>query len=605
MTRIVGPAGSPRRRRFLFLPALLIAAASLFFVASSGAVLGGSSFEAQDGDLAVNDGGTHDWNTPVETINCGTAAQIPHEGTNCSTDLTKSTSDNAFGQGSKEDLPNPSVVSGSIPPNKSDLTRFYINKETGSNGHHFLYMAWERSNVLGSANMDFEFNRNQCVVGGAHNTCDPNGVTPVRVNGDLLVTYDFANGGSRPSLHTLRWLDPNSGTGVDPYTGNAYGTGKNLQCFSANAYPCWGDSKDITAAGLSEGAINTGNVVDTNPPLSGPTPQTTLAGLTFGEAGLDLENIGVFQTGKCATFGSAYLKSRSSDSFPAETKDFVAPIAVDISNCGTLIVKKVTDPAGDPQSFGFTVDGPNPPNTSLPKTFSLVDQGTNSTQVFSGGGYSVAETVPTDWALTSASCDNGSGSLSGSTISNITVAVDETVTCTFNDQKHLGAIRVTKQSSKDSSNLNGATFTVVGGSVNTTLTTGSGSNAAGTACIDHLPWGTYTVTETGAPSGYKIDNPTGVSVDVDHNADCAGNGTPNAPATFTDTPLSKITVSFESLAAGNPTSATIECSTADGSSDGIVGPPPVNLPEGTPRVLGNGTSGLTPGHYDCEVVVDP
>lgn len=54
----------------------------------------------------------------------------------------------------------------------------------------------------------------------------------------------------------------------------------------------------------------------------------------------------------------------------------------------------------------------------------------------------------------------------------------------------------------------------------------------GTACVDHLPFGTYTVTETQAPAGYDIDNTSGVSVAVDHNADCT-TGTPNAPAAFT------------------------------------------------------------------------
>ncbi len=61
---------------------------------------------------------------------------------------------------------------------------------------------------------------------------------------------------------------------------------------------------------------------------------------------------------------------------------------------------------------------------------------------------------------------------------------------------------------------------------------------------------------------------------------------------FSDTPLSKVTVSFESLAPGNPTSATIQC-TGEGS--------PSPLPEGTPKVLDN----LAPGTYSCTVVVDP
>jgi hypothetical protein len=73
-------------------------------------------------------------------------------------DLPSGRDDNAFGMGTKEDDPNVSVVTGSIPPNKSDLTRFYVANEFVS-GSNFLYLAWERSNVLGSANMDFEINQ--------------------------------------------------------------------------------------------------------------------------------------------------------------------------------------------------------------------------------------------------------------------------------------------------------------------------------------------------------------------------------------------------------------------------------------------------------------
>ncbi len=82
-------------------------------------------------------------------------------GLNPGVDLASGGGDNSFGQGTKEDSPNVSVVSGSIPPNKSDLTRFYEASEFvgGNNGGNFLYLAWERTNVLGSANMDFEINQ--------------------------------------------------------------------------------------------------------------------------------------------------------------------------------------------------------------------------------------------------------------------------------------------------------------------------------------------------------------------------------------------------------------------------------------------------------------
>ena len=38
----------------------------------------------------------------------------------------------SFGQGTKEDTPVPSPTSGSIPGNKSDLTRFYVAHDVGT-----------------------------------------------------------------------------------------------------------------------------------------------------------------------------------------------------------------------------------------------------------------------------------------------------------------------------------------------------------------------------------------------------------------------------------------------------------------------------------------
>jgi len=49
----------------------------------------------------------------------------------------------------------------------------------------------------------------------------------------------------------------------------------------------------------------------------------------------------------CRSFGAAYLKSRSSDSFTAALKDFVPPVPVNISNCGSVKILK-TDDLGNP-----------------------------------------------------------------------------------------------------------------------------------------------------------------------------------------------------------------------------------------------------------------
>jgi hypothetical protein len=191
-----------------------------------------STFEGGDGNLVPNSAGNTDWST-VSGLNTGV-------------DLASGGGDNSFGQGTKEDSPNVTVVSGSIPPNKSDLTRFYEASEfvSGANGGNFLYLAWERSNVLGSANMDFEIN--QATTAGLGS---PGAHTINRTAGDLLVTFDFTNGGGRPTLGLLKWVT----------------TGSASQCFSSSSLPCWGNHVNLNSSN-SEGAVNNVDAVRGSPP---------------------------------------------------------------------------------------------------------------------------------------------------------------------------------------------------------------------------------------------------------------------------------------------------------------------------------------------------
>jgi len=282
--------------------------------------LTGSTFAGGDGNLQTNPTtfGTTDWQNVA--------------GLNAGFDLPSGTGDNSFGQGTKEDNAAVTVVSGSIPPNKSDLTRFYEASEVGTNGHNFLYLAWERSNVLGSANMDFEIN--QAIT---PNLGTPGPHTIIRKAGDLLVTYDFTNGGGKPTLGLLFWVT----------------TGSTSQCFSSNTLPCWGNHVTLNGTD-SIGAVN--NLDPVMDPLFPTSPNyiNPVPALQFGETAIDLTAAGVFPPGTCEAFGSAFLKSRASASFTAEVKDFIAPIPVNISNCGEIKIIKQTDPRGQNQVFSFT-----------------------------------------------------------------------------------------------------------------------------------------------------------------------------------------------------------------------------------------------------------
>jgi uncharacterized repeat protein (TIGR01451 family) len=255
-----------------------------------------------DGNLEDGAADGKDWASLASSV---FSCSSPIKG--CDVDETTGTQDNSFGKGTKEDTQVPKVVKGSIPNNKSDLLRFYVATERFLTTDH-LYLAWERvQEPNGTTNMDIELNQS--------GTKSSNNVTPVRTEGDILVRYDLSQGGTNPVLGFHRWIT----------------TGLASQCEASNTVPCWG--KRQTLDNDVDAAINTGPVTD---PI--PNPDLNLSARTFGEARINLQASGIFETGVCRIFGSAYLKSRSSDAFTSELKDFIKPTPVNITNCAPVTV---------------------------------------------------------------------------------------------------------------------------------------------------------------------------------------------------------------------------------------------------------------------------
>jgi hypothetical protein len=101
---------------------------------------------------------------------------------------------------------------------------------------------------------------------------------------------------------------------------------------------------------------------------------------------------------------------------------------------GNIIVDKVTNPAADPQSFAFDASGGTSPAYV---DFNLTDVAAPNNQQLKPGTYSVSETVPAGWDLTSATCSDGSP------VGAISLQAGETITCTFTNTKR-GKILVDK-----------------------------------------------------------------------------------------------------------------------------------------------------------------
>src|SRR5215208_2589497 len=258
-------------------------------------VLSGSNFEIDNNaNLKVDDAQCIDWLTG------GTGSDF-RAGVLAKNDAPTGSGDESFGQGTAEDNPNPTIVTGSIPPNKSDLKAFGVFTENDE----FLELFWSRvQNPSGTTNMDFELNQEFC--DGTADHCANNGsnrnpvyVTPKRTDGDVLITYDLSKGGTVPTISIRFW----DGTANE-----------------------WGPA-DVISGGANPDAL--GSINRTTIPATetgGATGGLTTAlgqqdPFTFGEAAISFDAL--FGEGACGQFGSAYLKSRSSDSFTAELKDFV------------------------------------------------------------------------------------------------------------------------------------------------------------------------------------------------------------------------------------------------------------------------------------------
>lgn len=291
---------------------LLLALAIPGIAAHSG--LPGSNFESEDGNPAVNGTAPHlDWANVSEVRK---------------SDDPSGQDDDSFTQGADEQTPVPAVASGGIPPSKSDLKSFGVFTEADSPG--FLHMFWTRvQDPSGTTNMDFEFNQKRCVEGGTGNQCTANNTTPVRTVGDVLITYNLSSGGTDVSLWLHRWT-----TTQQCENSQEGGSGS-----PAVATGCWDVGVNLTDSGDATGAINLAAI----PSGAANDNLGPLDIRTFGEASVDL---GAIFGDSCFAIGSAYLKSRSSDTFTSALKDFVAPAAVNISNCGSIKVVK-TDDAGN------------------------------------------------------------------------------------------------------------------------------------------------------------------------------------------------------------------------------------------------------------------
>jgi hypothetical protein len=452
--------------------------------------LTGSNFEIdEDANLVVDNTGKDDWESIPQ--NTQPPGEDPDPGSEIrGIDLPTGSTDDSYQGGVKEDTVCPGQTTGSIPNNKSDLRTFHVNEEAGTGGHPgFLNLGWSRvTDPSGTTLMDFEFNQSstKCTINNSPNV--------QRTQDDLLIEYLIDQGGARAEITARFWQgDSTSGQWGAPIDLDE----PNALCPDANGAP----------APCAEGTINSTAIPEAEADGIDTSPDTELAPRTFGEAQIDLRLI--FQEDKCVSFGSAMLKSRSSDSFTSQPKDFIAPQNIDVQNCGKVIIRKETDPVSDPATtqFGYTKSfGTDPASAN---TFTLGHgQSKEFNNVLFGSGYTITEDVlPAGWDFQGLDCSASggveevpAGTPGGYTIDGKTVTFDiddenDVLDCTYTNRAR-GTIIVEKITTEQTEPSVDFSFTSQKLGPFTLTTTAAGDAGKDSETFSNLIPGTFDVAET-------------------------------------------------------------------------------------------------------------
>jgi hypothetical protein len=319
--RVLGSSGSRGRRMRLLLLTLLTASAfAIFFVAASGAVLPGSpsKFEANDGNMVVDTTGNNDWNSVQNNPN------YVHL-----TDLSKSTQDDSFASGQKQDVACPVINTNKNPP-KDDFTDVASLNETNTDatsaqfGHTFLYGATIRVAPNGNADENIELNK------GTSGICAGTTDQLQRSAGDKLIAIDYTQGGTNVQFRVFTWVT--SGT-----------------CFVSNdTAPCWGSNPTTLTSNAAEGQVNQSPIAAADNGINGLALDTG----QFAEFGVDLTAAGIIPANSCQAFPQTIWESRASaSSFVSSIEDVSIEKHAIGSPCTSAVA---TNPQSSTDNITFT-----------------------------------------------------------------------------------------------------------------------------------------------------------------------------------------------------------------------------------------------------------
>jgi len=454
--------------------------------APAGVIVSGSpsNFESGDGNMTVdysnNAANDTDWN-------CFKGATANCKATSGATFITADASGEIeWVNGQKFDTLCPLTNLGNNPP-KDEFVNIAQFNETDASLNEFFYGATIRSTNNGNASGDIEFDHNK----GATPTS-----MPCRVAGDILMAYDFLNGGTSLNFHLVTWIDSSN-----PNAGGNLGT-----CLvKTDTLPCWGGNVITPDSSTSNGQSNQLPISAANNLIS----NAALPVNQFSEFGINLSKaLGI--SGQCLSFPQQTWESRSSgSSFTSNPQDLEIN-QQQIQNCGEVVVIKHTDPRGVNQNFSYTstIAGTSTQVSCTQGTaasFTLNDgttlpAGTNTqdcTNVPAGSSTVTEGNEPSGFTFESLTCTAKSGAsvtTSGETAS-IAMVGGGFVTCTYVNQQNSATL---------ATNVSTAGPVFPGVTVHDTATVTGSPATAGT------PSGTVTFSLCGPIATGSCDGTTNV-----------------------------------------------------------------------------------------------
>ena len=334
-TKILGPTGSRRRRRFLVVPVLLVACAAFMWIGGAQAVHDNGSFEL-DGNAVNGAAAGDDWDNVCHQVtgtDCSTTSDTSANGGATAVDWVAEPNTNATiftGGGSKDpqDVNNWAWKDGAGGlPDKDNLLHSFAARYTATvagSAHDILYFGSDRLDNSGDAQQGFWFFQNSIAL-GSNSVGGGTGFSGVHKTGDVLVVTDFSNGGTTSTITVYSW-DPTCKKTTGSTAGTCGDANLRIKGTSTNANCATAAANDAFC-----GIVNSGTI--TMPwsftDKSGTPGNGALNG-EFFEGGVDLTNLGL--GGLC--FASVASETRSSTSTTATLKDFILG---SFGHCGSTL----------------------------------------------------------------------------------------------------------------------------------------------------------------------------------------------------------------------------------------------------------------------------